>query len=619
MNFFSIISVFLFMLYLQAGFFVLLRSRDSRLNILFFLLSICFSIWSFAYIFVYSASTAEQANFWDGVASFGYCLFPAFMVYFNIELCNCKKSKNKTALIFYGLLIWGLILFTSVVTDFWRSPEITRGIFAWHFKHDTSNVFQILFYIYLSVSAIITFSFLIWWRLRITEEYEKKQFNLYFYPLIIFFISGVTIDLVFPAFGIKYLPNIGHISSLPWILGITYAMYKFQLMTISSNNLISDIIIKQLKEIVLFIDTNNKIVRSNLFTKKLLQRTSNSLEGALVIDFFENDVLLLGFLRKADEKGQLGPVILTLKDDEENLIETSLSFIAIKDKFDDMQGYIIYGHDNNEAINLKKEIIVREQAEKNLRAISEVLEVRVKERTAELTASYKELQIKMTDKMRVEEKIKADIAEKEVLINEIHNRVKHNMNIIISLILAYDKDNLTLAASKKFKELSRRVKSLLLIHDNLYLSITYSDVDFSNYIRSITEELVLFYKRKEKVEIRYEVSDVFLDVDYAIPLGLIVNELVSNSLQHGFSDYYLKKNPEKKNIILVKYTYENGNYEIVISDNGKGLPKGFEINDLTTNGLPLSDILVKDQMNGSMKVFSSDDGTMFKITFFTTK
>lgn len=619
MNFFSIISVFLFLLYLQAGVFVLLRSKNSRLNLLFFLLSICFSIWSFAYIFVYSATTAEQANFWDGIASLGYCLFPAFMVYFNIGLCNCSKANKTATIIFYGLLAWGFVLFTSVITDFWRSPEITRGVFAWHFKHDTSNIFQVLFYVYLLVSAIITFSFLIRWRLTINEDYEKKQFNIYFYPLLAFFISGVIIDLVFPAFGIKYMPNMGHITSLPWILGITYSMSKYQLMTLSSNNLIAESIIRQIKEIVLFVDNNNNIVKTNLFTEKLLQRTSNSLEGLPVTDFFENDVILMGFLRKTDEKGQLGPLILTLKDDEDNLIETSLYLIAIKDKFDDMQGYIIYGHDNNEAINLKKEIIVRQQAEKNLRAISEVLEVRVKERTAELTESYKELQVKMTDKMRVEEKIKTDIAEKEVLINEIHNRVKNNMNIIISLILAYDKDNLTVAASKKFKELSRRVKSLLLVHNNLYLSITYSDVDFSSYIKSVTDELIIFYKRKGKVEIRYEVSEVFLDVDYAIPLGLIVNELISNSLQHGFSDYYLKKYPEKSNIIHIKYTYENGNYEIAISDNGRGLPKGFDINDLTTNGLPLTDILVKDQMNGSMEFYSSEDGTMFKINFFTNK
>jgi len=619
MNFFSIISVLLFLFYLQAGIFVLLRSKNSRLNLLFFFLSLSFSIWSFGYIYVYSAATMEQANFWDGIASLGYCLFPAFMANFNIHLCNCSKSAKWLRWVFVVLCIWGFSLFITIITGLWESPEITQGTYGWHFRHDPSDIYQMLFYLYLLISTIISFYFLIRWRLGKQEEYEKKQFNLYFYPLLIFFVLGAITDLILPAFGIKYLPNMAHITSLPWIISITYAMSKYQLMTLSSNNLIADVIIKQIKEIILFVDNNDIIVRSNLFTEKLLQHTSNSLVGLPITDFFENDVLLKGYLRKVDEKGQLGPLVLTLKDRDDNLIETSLYLICIKDKFDDMQGYIIYGHDNNEAVNLKKEIFVRQQAERNLRAISDVLEVRVKERTAELTASYKELQVKMTDKMRVEEKIRADIAEKEVLINEIHNRVKNNMNIIISLILAYDKDNLTAAASRKFKELSRRVKSLLLVHDNLYLSITYSDVDFSSYIRTISDELLLFYKRTGKVEIRYEVSDVFLDVDYAIPLGLIVNELISNSLQHGFTDYYLKKDPDRKNLIHIKYTYENGNYEIAISDNGKGLPKGFDINELTTNGLPLTDILVKDQMNGSMEFDSSGDGTMFKITFFTNK
>lgn len=385
------------------------------------------------------------------------------------------------------------------------------------------------------------------------------------------------------------------------------------------NSLISDNIIKQIKEVVLFIDNDHKIIRTNLFTEKLLAGSSRNLVGQEAEDFFENRTLLVGYLKRATEKGQLGPMVLSMKDLSSNLIETSLYFIAIKDKYDDLHGFIIYGHDNREAINLHKEIIVRKHAEKNLRAISDVLEMRVKERTTELTNSYKELQVKMTERMRVEEQIKSDIAEKEVLINEIHNRVKNNMNIIISLITANDKENLTPAASRKFKELARRVKSLLLVHHNLYLSISYSDVDFGSYIRLLAEELLDFYKRRGKVEIRYEVSDVFLDVDYAIPMGLIVNELLSNALQHAFSDYYLRKYKDQKHVIHVKYTLENNYYEITVSDNGKGLPKDFVIGDLTTNGLPLTEILVNDQVNGHMEVFSSSEGSMFKITFFASK
>ncbi len=619
MNVLSIISILLFLVYLQAGFYVLSKSIKYRLNQIFFLLSLCFAIWSFGYVFVYSAPTVESTIQWDIVASIGYCLFPAFMVLFNLHISQFSSKKYVIPTLFLIMLTMGMVLVLSNLTGIGKNYNVIKGDTYWHFIHNPRRFYFIFFYLYLGSAASITFFALLRWRRHLKEQYEIHQFRLYFYPLVLFFLLGVSIDLVLPAINLKPIPNMGHITSLPWIFAIAYAMLKYQLMGINVNNIVANNIIKQLKEIVLFIDNNNTVIRSNIFTEKLFGGSKDKLEGSDAFSWFENKALLVNYLRKAKEKEQLGPMVMTMKDNSDNLIETSLYFTSIKDRFDDHQGFIIYGHDNREAINLQKEIIVREHAEKNLRAISEVLETRVKERTAELTGSYKELQVKMTERMRVEEQIKNDIAEKEVLINEIHNRVKNNMNIIISLILANDKENLSPAASKKFKELARRVRSLLLIHHNLYLSISYSDVDFSNFIKTLTEELLVFYRRKDKVEIHYEVSEVFLDIDYAIPMGIIVNELISNALQHAFSDYYIKKHPDTKHLIHIKYAFENNHYEISISDNGKGLPKNFDIAELATNGLPLTDILVKDQVSGNMEVYSSTDGTMFKIIFFANK
>ncbi len=619
MNLLSLISILLFLIYLQAGIYVLYKSAASRQNLMFFFLSMCFSVWSFAYVFVYPAQTADSAVAWDSVASFGYTLFPAFMVGFNMSVCKPGIAQKWQNLAFVVLFATGAFFFYAATLGNWKAIDISRGKYAWHFVHDPGNAYYQVFYMYIGLATFISFFTLIKWRLKLNDYLEKRQFNLYFYPLLLFFAVGAIVDIVLPALQINTLPNMAHISSLPWIGGITFAMIRYRLLGTSVNSLISDNIIKQIKEVVIFIDNNQKIIRTNFFTEKLLTGASKDMVGRDVEDFFENRILLVGYLKRAREKGQVGPMVLSMKDLSSNLIETSLYFISISDRFDDQHGYIIYGHDNRESINLQKEIIVRKHAEKNLRAISDVLEIRVKERTAELTNSYKELQVKMTERMRVEEQIKSDIAEKEVLINEIHNRVKNNMNIIISLINANDKENLTPAASRKFKELARRVNSLLLVHHNLYLSISYSDVDFGSYIRLLAEELLEFYKRKGKVEIRYEVSDVFLDVDYAIPMGLIVNELLSNALMHGFSDYYLRKHKEEKHIVHLKYALESNCYEITVSDNGKGLPKDFNISDLTTNGLPLTEILVNDQVNGHLEVFSSSEGSMFRITFVASK
>lgn len=612
------ISVVVFLMYLQLGIYVLTRNVRARINQIFFGLTICFAIWAFGYIFVYSAESAQMAEKWDRVASIGYALFPAPLVLFYLKISNIWKDYYTNKIIFGTLLAIGLLLVFARFTGLWQGEGIEKASYGWSFQISRTNIFYPIFYLYLSVVTFLTLYILIRWRLKINEDYEKIQFRFSFYPLLLFLVLGVTFDIVLPNLNISILPNIGQFSSLPWLAGVAFIITKYHLLG-NENYLISDHIVREIKEIAIFTDIEYRIIKSNAFTCNMLGIQESEIEGMSLFKFTSNPAILKGYLLKSNEKQQIGPIGITLLNSNRDYIETSLNFLAIKDRFNDLKGYIIYGHDNKEALNLQKEIFIRQHAEKNLRAISEVLETRVKERTKELANSYKELQIKMTERMRVEEQIKADIAEKEVLINEIHNRVKNNMNIIISLINAQDKKNTSAAASKKFKELAQRVKSLLLVHQNLYLSINYSDVDFTAYIKAITNDLFAMYKRNGKVELRMDVSDVFLDVDYAIPMGIILNELISNALQHGFSDYYLKKHKDKKHILHVGYSYDKGYYEIDISDNGKGLPGNFDISSLMTNGLPLVEILVNDQINGKIEINSSNEGSMFRITFLATK
>lgn len=618
MNVLSIISVLLFLLYLQLGILVFFRNRKSRINQSFLLLSLCFSIWSFSYIFVYSAESAASVSFWDSAASLGYCLFPAPMVFFYLKICDTSKNYFLHRLIFLILLTIGLFLVLSIITGSWKALDIVQGPHFWHFIPEPGDIYYTLFYFYLGLAAFITFYVLIKWKSKIHERSDIKQFNLLFYPLLLFFLLGVFFDLLLPAMNVSGIPNMGHITSLPWIIAMAVSILKFQLLS-NENHIMAEMVIKEINKIVIFLDRHYKIVKFNKFAENLLGTKNFDLKNRSIFYFTDNRTMIKSYLLKSADKQQIGPVSLNLVNAKGEHIESSLYFIALRDRFEDFMGYIIYGHDNREAQNLQKEIFIRQHAEKNLLSISEILETRVKERTEELADSYKVLQVKMTERMRVEEQIKADIAEKEVLINEIHNRVKSNMNIIISLINAQDKKNASPVVSQKFNELAQRVKSLLLVHQNLYLSINYSDVDFATFIKTISEDLLDFYKRRDKVELRLEVSDVFLDVDYAIPLGIIMNELIGNALQHGFSNYYLKKNQDKKHILYVTYAYQRGYYEIDVSDNGKGLPSNFNISDLLTNGLPLVEILVNDQINGKLEVFSSEEGSMFRITFLASK
>ncbi len=616
MNFFSIVSAILFLLYLELGLYVLLKNKRSNTSLYFFLLSLCFSIYSFAYIFVSAATSPESASKWDGFASAGYCLFPAFMVLLHKQINEPTSFKKWYVPVFTVLFVTGFFLSAARLLDFWKADQIVMGKYSWHFVHDSTGIFYYVFYIYLLLSVILTFYFLAQWRKKIEDKYELVQYRLIFYPFIIFFLPGIFIDIVFSYINLTQIPNMGYITSLPWIIGISAGLLKFRFIS-NLEYIVAEKVINEINQIVLFINNRKNIIKTNPYTQKLLGEDQKSILKKNIHRFFGDHEQFDDYLQKTIKKkdNHFGPVETDIIAQNNNPVQSKLYFLSIKDQYRDTQGFIIYGHDNRESVNLKNEIEVRQQAEKNLRAISEVLETRVKERTRELANSYKELQIKMTERMRVEEQIKSDIAEKEILINEILNRVKSNMNIIISLIKAQDRQNKGEKISRKFKELAQRVKALLLVHNNLYLSINYSDVDFTNFIKDLIGEISAFYQHEKDVEIRLNLSEVFLDVDYAIPMATVVNELINNAFQHAFPVKTKNFNPGKKNIIDVTYTLENDYYEITIADNGVGLPDNFAIENLETNGLPLSEILISEQVNGKLETFSSKDGSMFKISF----
>jgi len=217
------------------------------------------------------------------------------------------------------------------------------------------------------------------------------------------------------------------------------------------------------------------------------------------------------------------------------------------------------------------------------------------------------LSIDITERKRAEKKIKKSLEEKEVLLKEIHHRVKNNMQVISSLIniqSTWIEDEKALEA---LKDTRKRVYSMALIHDRLYKSEDLSRVDFSQYIEQISTHLLSFYQDKIKnVKIRKDVKNVFIDINKAVPLGLIINELISNSLRHAFPD-------DRKGEIRINFGKKNGGYELKISDNGVGFPEELDFRKSSSMGMQLVTALV-DQIYGKIK-FDRKPRTSFNITF----
>lgn len=215
--------------------------------------------------------------------------------------------------------------------------------------------------------------------------------------------------------------------------------------------------------------------------------------------------------------------------------------------------------------------------------------------------------IDITERKRAEEQIQTSLGEKDVLLKEIHHRVKNNLQVISSMLnlqARYIKDQ---KALEMFKESQNRVRSIALVHEKLYQSKELSRLDFTDHVRSLVSHLFRSYGvHSDRIVLRIHVEDVYLGIDTAIPCGLIINELVSNSLKYAF--------PQGKGEISIDLRRQHDNcYMLVVRDNGVGLPKGLDFRNTETLGLQLVNTLT-DHLGGSIEL-GSGAGTEFKVTF----
>ncbi|MFQ6039075.1 MAG: PAS domain S-box protein, partial [Candidatus Aminicenantales bacterium] len=214
----------------------------------------------------------------------------------------------------------------------------------------------------------------------------------------------------------------------------------------------------------------------------------------------------------------------------------------------------------------------------------------------------------VTERKRAEDILRTSLEEKEVLLREIHHRVKNNMQIISSLLRLQARTIKDPRMQEMFKESQNRIRSMALIHEKLYQTEDLTRINFAQYIRSLTVHLFHTYKVNPNiVRINTRVDDIFLDINRAIPCGLVVNELVSNSLKHAFPD-------GRKGEIRILLTREKRKkVRLVVGDNGVGLPQEVDHRDPRTLGLQLVYDLVR-QLDGKIRL-DRTKGSTFVITF----
>ncbi len=215
----------------------------------------------------------------------------------------------------------------------------------------------------------------------------------------------------------------------------------------------------------------------------------------------------------------------------------------------------------------------------------------------------------ITERKRAEEELEASLHEKEILLREVHHRVKNNMQVISSLFNLQAGRIKDKKATDIFRSCQNRIRSMALTHERFYQSKDFSRIDLAEYVQSLANHLLSSYDANpDVVKLKIDIQDIFLDINTAIPCGLIINELVTNSLKHAFPG------GRKGEIKIAMKPLNENKIELSVCDDGVGMPEKAAGEDSETLGLHLVTILAQDQLHGDIKM-DRETGTCFRIQF----
>ena len=271
-----------------------------------------------------------------------------------------------------------------------------------------------------------------------------------------------------------------------------------------------------------------------------------------------------------------------------------------------VNGAAIRYEGNPASLNVLTDITPIKLAEEMIRSVNEKLEKRVSERTKALSRANLRLTAEIAARNFAEHRITRSLAEKDLLLREIHHRVKNNLQIIASLLNLQSRYITDPKVLEAIRDSQSRVRAMALVHERIYRSENITEINVMEYLDFLAKQIFrLYILHPNRISISVNKADIMANIDTMIPIGLIMNELLSNSFKHAFPD-------GRDGIISIECTpHDVDRLRFVYHDNGIGIPEGFDWMNSESLGLRLVNDLAS-QLNGTI-VLGTGEGTTFII------
>jgi len=530
----SVVITLSFAGYIWIHFWYKLRVRTARI---FAFLVFSVSIWAFGSAFALQSSTPAHIYFWEQFKYIGILLIPVTLFIFCLQWTgrDKKMSPFKYGLLFILPALFMILIFTDPLHHFWWKEFHIVSFGPYLFDR---VVHGIGWWVFLGYNLIfLAISVLLLGSVALNLRYNYRRHAA---VLLVGILFPLCSNLAF-AFGISPLL----VDITPSMFIVTSALYVWGLLKFQMIDIIPiahTTVFMDMKDLLLVTDYKDRVLDVNKAALEILGLKESEVMGRPVQD------------------------ILPEKTGKEKKFE------SIKEIRTEVEVWV---REQKRWFDLKIDPLL----DSHSRMIGHVISLR-----------------DITGQKEAEKKIKAALKEKEVLLNEVHHRVKNNMQIISSLLRLQSSQIKNKELKAVFDTSQSRIQTMALIHEILYREKDFSRVSFGAYIQKLVSYLFRAYNvDTNRIKLRTDLADTFLNLKKAIPCGLIINELVSNSIVHAFSQ-------EGTGMISVSFKAKNGErLELVVRDNGKGLPATIDFKNSETLGLQLVNDLVS-QIGGTIEL-----------------
>ncbi len=609
-NIFAVLSFISSVLFLQAGIYTLIKDRKSSVNRVFAFLSFLFAVYAFSYTLFFNAETIEKVYLYDRIASVGWVFFPLITVWF-FHLLTRNLSPKVFLLLFTVFLLIAIYSSYIALFDLESVKYFYQDNGNWFYTPYDNTFSYFLFVFYLICCVLLVYYMLIGWYFMAGSNREKYQAKVLLYILSFFFVLSFFSNLIFPYIEAHLIPAMAPINALILIGGGLYVLFFLPSASITPD-MVYHLIVNHVKEFLLIADKEGRIYATNQYTLNNLKYNSYEINRCELEDIFSEPEKVKEGIKYMGSKNVSRQIRIELLTKGKENVPVVLYIIKIEDVFKRNLGYVFSCMDYRQKLKLKEEVADRVRAEKNLSQIRRELELLVKKRTQELQEANFKLQQEVVERRSAEEQIKADLHEKIELVQEVHHRVKNNIQVIISLVnMLCNHPLIDNHASDKLRDIAEKIRYISRIHEDFYSSPNLSSIAFSSFLKKAIGELYRNHGQQRDIVFKLNLTDENLDISHAIPLGIIFNELLMNSLNYAFQT---EKAIENKSTINVEFFRNNGEFSLIVSDNGIGLPMPFQELKSQKIGLQLVNVLTRDHLKGTIFHYGQQ-GTTFIVKF----